>query len=97
MPEQFRFHEVLGNGAAVDVDERLIVAQAQCMDAACDELLARAGRPDDEQGVIGGRDAIDHADQLAKRRGFAYERAMVRFISRKWNDRGRTHGRLGSG
>jgi hypothetical protein len=40
VPEQFGFNEIFWNRAAVDVDERLILALAVRMDAASDQLLA---------------------------------------------------------
>ena len=59
MPKEFALEQVLGNRAAIDFDERAVLARALLMDGAGDELLAGAALSGDEHGRIGGRDELD--------------------------------------
>jgi len=82
---------MLGNRAAIDIDEGLILALAVRVNTACHEFLAGTGRPENQQRMIGGRDAIDHSNQLAKRRRAAHEGAGCGFVVSERNDRAITH------
>ena len=64
--EQFAFEQGLGEGGAIDRDERLGGARAAAMDRAGDQFLAGAGLARDQHRGIGRRDA---RDLLAQRRG----------------------------
>ena len=58
--EEFRFHQVLGNGAAVDGDKRLVFAAAVLVDGARQQFLAGAGLAADEHRGIALRHAGSH-------------------------------------
>ena len=68
--EQLRLEQVLGHRAAVDRDERLILARARAMNRAREQLLARARFAGDQHARLGIR---DHARllQAAFHRGAA--------------------------
>ena len=51
--EELAFHEARREGAAVDLDERLVGALARGVDGPRDQLLPRAGLTGDEHGSIG--------------------------------------------
>ena len=57
--EELRFDELLGDGGAVDLDERLAGPQAVGVDGPGDELLARAALAVDQDGGVGRRDLED--------------------------------------
>src|SRR5581483_2127235 len=63
VPEEFAFDEVLGDGGAVELDERGGGALALAMERAGDEFLAGAALALDEDGGLG---AGDLADELAE-------------------------------
>src|SRR5215471_17181716 len=75
--EQDRLDEIVGNGPAIDRDERLRAPLAGAMDGARDQLLADTGlafdqhRNDRARGLLGGADHGVHAraagDDVAKR------------------------------
>ena len=54
MAEQFAFQKRFRNGAAIDGDERAVLARAALMDGARRHFLARAAFAQDENGRIGG-------------------------------------------
>ena len=56
--EQLALDEVLGDGAAVDDDERRRGAVRASVNLAGDELLARAGLAGDEHADVGRRDLL---------------------------------------
>jgi hypothetical protein len=60
VPEQLALDEVLGQGGAVELDERLVAAAAPSVDRARDELLADAGLAGDEDRCVGRRDLARH-------------------------------------
>ena len=63
--EQLALGQRLGNGRAVDRDERLIAAAAEIMDRLGDDLLAGAVFAQDQHGQIGvGHAADDRAQGL---------------------------------
>jgi hypothetical protein len=57
--EQFAFEEVFRDGGAVDADVIVLAAQAQAVQGAGDQFLARAAFAEDEDGGVGGGDALD--------------------------------------
>jgi len=57
--EELRFDQLLRDGGAVDLDERLPGPQAMGVDGPGHELLARAALPVDEDGGVGRRDLED--------------------------------------
>ncbi len=59
MPEQFAVDEILGNGPAVDLDERLVPPGGALVDGVGDNLLAHARLPDNQHGVLERRHLID--------------------------------------
>ena len=62
--EQLRLEQVLGDGAAVDGDERALGARRAAVELARDQLLAGAGLAGDEHRDVGGRDLLDLAEDL---------------------------------
>lgn len=54
-PEQLRLHQRLGDGRAVDRDERLVVPRADPVQHAREAFLADAGFSREQHGGIGGR------------------------------------------
>src|SRR5208282_2662024 len=62
--EELTLDEVLGDGAAVDDDERPGGAVRAPVDLAGDELLAGAGLAGDEHRDVGGRDLLQLAEDL---------------------------------
>ncbi len=64
MAEQLRLEQVLGHRAAVDCDERLILARARAVNRAREQLLAGARFAGDEDARLGIR---DHARLLQAR------------------------------
>src|SRR5204862_76531 len=57
--EELALEEVLGDGAAVDADERLLPALPPVVDGARDDLLAGPALAGDEHRHVGVLDAID--------------------------------------
>jgi len=51
VPEQFGFDQLRCNRATIDRDERAAGPRAGGMDCACDDVLAGAGRPDQNGGA----------------------------------------------
>ena len=68
VPEEFTFEKVFGNGGAIHSDEWSVLAPAAAVDFASDQLLARPGLAQDEHRRFSGRDQINLADDLSKRR-----------------------------
>ena len=64
MAEELALDQVLGQGAAVDRDERAAGAIALVVEAARDQLLAGAGLAQDHDGGVGGGDRVDQAADL---------------------------------
>ena len=65
--EQLRFQQRLGNGRAVDGDERLARARRALVDVAGDHLLAGAALAGDQDGGVGGGDAGGELDDARHR------------------------------
>ena len=64
--EELRLEQRLGQRGAVDLDDRLLPARRQIMQARCDELLARAALADHEHGLRelrGVRNVLEHRDE----------------------------------
>ncbi len=64
-----------GDGSAVDFDQRVPGALAALVNGAGDELLARAGLPEDEDAGLRRRDDLDLLDHRAHRGAAADELA----------------------
>src|ERR1700754_3219845 len=75
MTEQFRLHEVRGQGATVDRREGFVAAPGQLMQRACGHLLAGAGFPGDQEGQFDGSEFADVLRQRADGRTVAGEHA----------------------
>ena len=71
--EELALHQVLGDGSAVDGDERQLGARAAGVDHPGGELLAAAGLAVDEHRRLAFREALDHVADVHHRRGFAEE------------------------
>src|SRR5690606_35413589 len=67
VPEHLALHEIFGDGAAVDGDERTARALAQAMHLARDELLARTGLARDEHADVRRGDLLQLAEDLEHR------------------------------
>ena len=63
--EQLAFQQRLGDGGAVQADERAFLARAGVVDGAGDQLLAGAAFAADQHGGVGGGDAADLVVDLA--------------------------------
>ena len=63
MAEQDGFEQVLGDGAAIDGDERLAGPLALRVDGAGEDLLATAGRAGEQHRGVARRDLADEAAQ----------------------------------
>ena len=74
--EHLALHQVLGDGPAVDGDERAGLAVAALVDLARHELLAGARLAGDEHGHVHGRDAADLAIDLLHRVAGAHHAAV---------------------
>ena len=57
--EEFAFDEVVGEGCAVDADERFVAPFALLLDCAGDEFLSCSGCAADEDGCVAGGDLGD--------------------------------------
>ncbi len=64
MAEQLALDQLLGNGGAVDVDERLVARVAHGVDGVGDQFLARAALAEDQHAAVG---AGHQAQLLAQR------------------------------
>ena len=60
VPEDFAFHQVLGNRPAVDGDERLVGARALPVDSFGTDFLAGAAVAGNENGGFAGSGAVDN-------------------------------------
>ncbi len=96
--EELRLEHGLGNGGAVDVDERAASPRAARVDQAGDEALARAGLTLDQDrrdvrapGPVERREAPDLLPQGGERRGIADDR--VGGMARHWSHVAATRGR----
>src|SRR5690606_39173106 len=65
--EELAFEQVLGDGAAVDGDERLFRPGAGFVDGAGDHFLAGAALAGDEDGDVGVLDAVDERENPSNR------------------------------
>ena len=65
--EQFAFQKLLGNGGAIDREERLLAAVAVMINRAGDEFLAGAAFAGDERGGVGAGDLADELEHLLHR------------------------------
>ena len=74
MAEQLALQQGLGDGRAVEGQERRIGAGAVLVDGAGDELLAGAALAGDQHRDVLRRDAADGLVDLAHRRGLAQDR-----------------------
>ena len=79
MPEQLRLDQLLGDGRAVDLDERLRGARGAAMDFARHELLAGARFAGDEDRGFRRRGQLDLRLELLHRRRLADELVVARF------------------
>ncbi len=59
VPENLAFHQLLGDGGAVEGDERLAVSRAALVERLGADILAGAGLAGDEHGGLAGRGAVD--------------------------------------
>src|SRR3990172_6230235 len=75
MAEDLRFHQVLGDGAAIDGDERTRRARTGAMDGLGAQLLASAAVAGDEDGGLRPGDRADLAIDLLHDRAVADEAA----------------------
>src|SRR6266550_2250823 len=66
--EQLGFEKATGNGGAIDFNEGAIAARTKIVDGAGDELFARAGFAEEEDGGASGRGEL-HLGQGALERG----------------------------
>lgn len=73
--EEFAFHQLGGNGAAVDRDERAGGACALFVDGACNQLLAHPGFADDVDRRLTARHLADGGAQALHRAGVAEQAA----------------------
>ena len=73
--EELALDQVFGQGAAVDRDEGPIGAAALVVEAARDQLLARAGLAQDHDRGVGGGDGIDQPADLLHGRASRRSRA----------------------
>ena len=80
--EQLGLEEGLGDGAAVDRDERALRARRAAVDLPRDDLLAGAGLAGDEHRDVGRRDLLDPPVDLAHRRARADELAVLLRLDR---------------
>ena len=71
MPEQLAFDELLGNGGAVHLDERLIPPLAVEVQQVGDQLLAGAVFPADEDAPVRGGGELDLLAQRLHGHGVA--------------------------
>ncbi len=77
VPEELALDEVLGNGRAVDLDERAGGAGRSPVEAACGHLLADAALAGDENARIRGAGPADLLAQAGHRGPFAEERLLL--------------------
>ena len=68
MPEQLAFHQAWGDRPTVHRHERPFPAAAKAVDAARNQLLARARFPEDEDARVGRRDLL-HLAEHGRERG----------------------------
>ena len=68
MAEELRLHEVLGNGAAVDDDERPLGAVGTAMELSGEQLLARTGFARDQNVDVGRRNLLNSPKDLLQAR-----------------------------
>jgi hypothetical protein len=83
--EELALHQVLGDRAAVDGDERLLAARAVEMDHARGELLAAAGLAVDENGRLALGKAVDQPAHLLHRGRIAQELIGARRLCLFWD------------
>ena len=69
--EQLELHALGHHRRRVDDDERPVGARRMGVDGARGQLLAGAGRPDDQDAAVGRRDFLDGLAQLVHRRRLA--------------------------
>ena len=95
VPEQLRFEQRLGHGAAVHRHERPLAPERLLVDGLCHQLLAGPGLTGDQDGAVGaahrfhqpedvehGRAAADDAREALLDRGAAQHRVLVAQASR---------------
>jgi hypothetical protein len=75
--EELAVEQPLGEGGAVQLDEGLVPARREVVEAGGDELLAGAPLADDEHRPVERRHARDMGEHVAKFRRFAEERREV--------------------
>ena len=71
MAEQLGLEEALGDGRAVDRDERPVFAGAEAVDGPSHQLLARAALALDQHREIRGRRALGHVEDALERLALA--------------------------
>jgi len=69
--EEFVFEERVGNGGAIESDERLLAAMRKLMDGAGEEFLAGAAFAEKQNGGVGGSDFLELMTDGLHGRGFA--------------------------
>ena len=77
MPEQLALHQAFGNGAAVNADKRLVVAQAVFMDRLGDDFLAATAFAGNQHRRIALRHTANRLEQVLHH-GAATDNQIVR-------------------
>ena len=86
VPEQLGLDQLVGDGAAVEHDERAVAARAVAVDRLGEQLLAGAGLAFDQHGGVGGGDVVEHAEQAAQLGIAADQRAEALLVRRRQVD-----------
>ena len=73
VPEELALDQAVGNGAAVDRDERLLAPRAEVVNRARRELLAGARLTCDEDRRVATGEPANHLQRAEERRRFADE------------------------
>ncbi len=71
MPEELVLEQIVGKGAAVDADERSVLAIAVEVQGLGDQLLAGSALARDQDGALGGRHPVDEVEDPAHLPGAA--------------------------
>src|ERR1700733_5050339 len=87
MPEQVRLDQRLARRAAVEHDERLVLARAVIVHGPRGQLLAGAALADEQDRRVGAARALEHGEHAAHRLALAVERAERRCRARLELDR----------
>ena len=88
MAEELRFQERLGNGGAVDLDERHVPLGAAMVRGAGDQLLARTGLAGNQHRAAGRRHELEAMDHLGDRPAVADDPVAVKVLTDdRWRER----------